>query len=260
MTSASYPYIVAWPEIAQAVGEARIAEAAARANDPPSPPSVQSKNAAAPTSGSLLPSLPAVSSARGPRPRLQGSSPPASSFREDAQPGPSSSRAPPQAGPQPGDPAFPASLPRVTQILATPPASGEELLNMADWPGPSVPTCDTQTRGESTGVTGIAPARQPVPAESQAPAAAPTSGSTDPALEAPSMQATDTGQAGQALGAAPPGGPAEPRPQGGSPAPGPLGVAQEALLMQAGDPRQAGNLLGATLRGTAADDEVRALE
>lgn len=199
MTSMSYPYIVAWPEIVQCLAEARIAEAAAAAGDPPSPPSVQSRNPA-PLAGGLLPPRRPVGRARGPRPRLQNALSTPRSLAEDNQPGPSSSRVPPQ--PRPGDPVYSTSHPYPAGRLSMPaPASADEVLDTAAWPGASRPMSEDDSRRGSTAEAGMADAGQEMASEPRSRGGTLAQGSGAHAYERFSMGATDSGQAGHPLGA-----------------------------------------------------------
>ena len=199
MTSMSYPYIVAWPEIVQSLAEARIAEAAAAAGYPPSPPSIQSRNPA-PSAGGLLPPRRPTGRARGPRPRLQdtGSSP--GSFVEDNQPGPSSSRPPPQTMPRPGDRADPPAHPHPAGRLSMPAsASAHEMLDTAAWPDTSkAPTSEDDPR---RGSMADGPHGQDMASEPRSRGGIRAQGSGAAAYEGFNMGAADSGQAGHPLGA-----------------------------------------------------------
>lgn len=219
MTSMSYPYIVAWPEIVQSLAEARIAEAAAAAGDPPSPPSVQSRDPA-PSAGGLLPPRRPLGRARGPRPRLQDASSTPSSFAEDNQPDPSTSRPLPQTGPRPGDPAHPVSHPNPAGRFSMPaPASADEILDTAEWLGASkAPTFEDNPRRGPTATASMA-----------------------------------DGPSGQDMAS-------EPRSRGATYAQGSGALAYENFNMGATDSGQAGHPFGATLRGNSVEDELRSME
>ncbi|KAK9844588.1 hypothetical protein WJX74_004359 [Apatococcus lobatus] len=182
MTSMSYPYIVAWPEIVQAVGEARVAAAAAAG--PPSPPSVQSRNPV--SGGALLPPRHMAPRSRVPRPRLQDTA---------------STRVPHSAMPLLRDPAQPTSLPPPLRMSMPTPASEDDMLDTATWPGPSVPASDANPRRASPAAND-AGSRQQMAAEPPGPRAPRDPlGSSDPTFETLNMQARDRKEAGDPFGA-----------------------------------------------------------